>query len=68
MTNKEKIKKDISIAFDFAEKIIDEPALLDEISTGSTVQFLDPGAENREKKEEKRKRKFVRVRNQFELL
>jgi len=68
MTNKEKIKKDISVAFDFAEKIINEPEILEKISSGSTIQFLDSGVENREKKEEKRKRKYVRVRNQFELL
>lgn len=68
MTNREKIKKDIAIAFDFAEKIIGEPEILEKISTGSTIQFLDSGAKNREKKEEKRKRKYVRVRNQFEFL
>jgi len=68
MTNKEKIKKDIAVAFDFAEKIINEPEILEKISNGSTIHFLDPGVENREKKEEKRKRKYVRVRNQFEVL
>jgi len=68
MTNKEKIKKDIAIAFDFAEKIIDDPEILEKISTGSTIHFLDSGAENPEKKAEKRKKRYVRVRNQFELL
>jgi hypothetical protein len=68
MTNKERIKKDIVVAFDFAEKIINEPEILEKITTGSTIQFLDPGTENHEKKEEKRKRKYVRVRNQFEVL
>jgi uncharacterized protein YifE (UPF0438 family) len=68
MTNKEKTKKDISVAFDFAEKIINEPEILEKISSGSTIQFLDSGTQNRENKEEKRKRKYVRVRNQFELL
>jgi len=68
MTNKEKIKKDIVVSFDFAEKIINEPEILDKISTGSTIRFLDPGTRDHEKKEEKRKKKYVRVRNQFELL
>jgi uncharacterized protein YifE (UPF0438 family) len=68
MTNKEKTKKDISVAFDFAEKIINEPEILEKLSSGSTIQFLDSGTQNRENKEEKRKRKYVRVRNQFELL
>jgi len=68
MTKKEKIKKDIAVAFDFAEKIVNEPEFLEKISNGSTIQFLEPGVENRERKEEKRKRKYVRVRNQFEML
>jgi hypothetical protein len=68
MTNREKTQKDISVAFDFAEKIVNEPEILDQISTGSTIQFLDPGSKNRDKKEDNRKKKYIRVKHQFELL
>jgi len=37
MTNKEKINKDIVVAFDFAEKIINEPEILEKISSLSTI-------------------------------
>ena len=68
MTNREKIRKDISTAFDFAEKVINEPEVLDKISTGSTIDFLESGMEKREKKTESKKRKYVRVKHQFEIL
>lgn len=68
MTNREKIKKDISTAFDFAEKIINEPEILDKISTGTTVDFLEPGMEKHEQHSETKKRKYVRVKHQFEVL
>ncbi len=68
MTNKEKIKLDISTAFDFAEKIINEPEILDKISNGTTVDFLEPGIEKHERQTESKKRKYVRIKHQFEVL
>lgn len=68
MTNKEKIKKDIAVAFDFAENIVNDPDLLEKISNGVSVRFLDSGTVNPEKKDDRRKRKYVRVKNQFEML
>lgn len=68
MTNREKIKKDISTAFDFAEKIINEPEVLDQLTNGSTIHFIESGEEKKELKTEKRNRKYVRVKHQFEVL
>lgn len=69
MTNKEQIQRDIAIAFDFVEQIIDNPDLLDKIPEGSAITFLDEG----NKKVEKRKdrvpiRKYVKVKRHFEVL
>jgi hypothetical protein len=41
MTNKEQIQRDIAIAFDFVEQIIDNPDILDKIPDGTTIAFLD---------------------------
>jgi hypothetical protein len=41
MTNKEQIKKDIAVAFDFVEQIIDNPDILDRIPDGASITFLD---------------------------
>ena len=69
MTNKEQIQRDIAIAFDFAEQIIDNPDLLDKIPEGAVITFLDE--EN--KKIEKRYdsvpiKKYVKVKRRFEVL
>ena len=69
MQNNEKIKRDLAIGLDFIETIIQEPELLDEISNGTTISFLDKAATTTETKEEQRmKRKYVKVKRQFELL
>ena len=68
MTNKEKIKLDISTAFDFAEKVINEPEILDKISTGTTIDFLEPGMEKIEKQTVSKKRKYVRIKHEFDIL
>ncbi len=68
MTNKEKIKKDIAISFDFVEQILNNPVMLDKIPSGSLIRFLDTENENREKKVDKGKKQYVRVRKQFEVL
>jgi hypothetical protein len=69
MTNKEQIQRDITIAFDFVEEIIDNPDLLDKIPDGTSVTFLD--GEN--VKPEKRinrgtAKKYIKVKRHFEVL
>jgi len=69
MQNNEKIKRDLAIGLDFIETIIQEPELLDEISNGTTISFLDRATSATETMEEqKMKRKYVKVKRQFELL
>jgi hypothetical protein len=41
MTNKEQIQRDIAVAFDFVEQIIDNPELTDKIPEGSAITFID---------------------------
>ena len=41
MTNKEQIQRDIAVAFDFVEQIIDHPELTDQIPEGSIITFID---------------------------
>ena len=54
MTNKGQIQRDIAVAFDFVEQIIDHPELTDKIPEGSVITFIDkentignPGESNR---------------------
>jgi len=69
MTNKEQIQRDIAVAFDFVEQIINNPGLTDKIPNGSAVTFIDE--EN--KKAERRTtriphKKYVKVKRHFEVL
>ena len=69
MQNNEKIKIDLAIGLDFVETIIQNPELLDEIPNGTTISFLDKATLKTEtKKEQRMKRKYVKVERKFELL
>jgi hypothetical protein len=68
MTNREKVKRDISLAFEFAEKVIDNPELLNEIPDHTTIRFISSDQGIKEKVKDKLKRKYIKVFNQFEIL
>lgn len=69
MTNKEQIKRDIAVALDFVEQIIDSPALLDKIPEGASITFLDEGNTKTEKLTNSiPEKKYVKVKRHFELL
>jgi len=69
MTNKEQIQRDITIAFDFVEEIIDNPDLLDKIPNGTSVTFLDGENVKPEKRINKgTAKKYIKVKRHFEVL
>jgi hypothetical protein len=69
MTNKEQIKRDIVIAMDFAEQIIDNPSLLDKIPEGASITFLDDENIKPEKTTDiSSSNKYVKVKRHFEVL
>ncbi|NCO56141.1 MAG: hypothetical protein COZ21_09455 [Bacteroidetes bacterium CG_4_10_14_3_um_filter_31_20] len=69
MTNKEQIKRDIAVAFDFVEQIIDNPEILDKIPDGAAITFLDTeNAKTERKKDKNTIKKYVKVKRHFEVL
>lgn len=69
MTNKEQIQRDLAIAFDFVEQIIDNPDILEKIPEGSAITFLDNENVKPEKlKGKKTAKKYVKVKRHFEVL
>jgi len=69
MTNKEQIQRDIAIAFDFVEQIIDNPDILDKIPDGTAITFLDGENVKPEKRISKdTAKKYVKVKRHFEVL
>jgi hypothetical protein len=69
MKNKEQIKRDMAIAFDFIEQIIDNPDILDKIPEGTEVTFLDSENVKPEKQSNKgTSKKYIKVKRSFEVL
>ena len=69
MTNREQVKRDMAIAFDFVEQIIDNPELVDKIPEGATITFLDEGNTITEKNIIRApERMYVKVKRNFEIL
>lgn len=69
MTNKEQIQRDMAVAFDFVEQIIEHPEIIDKIPEGSVVSFLDEENKKTEKKTEaNQSKKYVRVKRHFEVI
>jgi hypothetical protein len=69
MTNKEQIQRDMAVAFDFVEQIIERPDVIDKIPEGSVVIFLDEENKKAEKKTKvNQSKKYVRVKRHFEVI
>lgn len=69
MTNKEQIQRDMAVALDFVEQIIEHPGIIDKIPEGSVVTFLDEENKKTEKKTKaNQSKKYVRVKRHFEVI
>ena len=72
MTNKETIERNIGLTFDFVNHLMDNPAIAESLPDDFKLEFIEKDFPNLEKKDQleldpKVKRKFVRVRNSFEI-
>ncbi len=72
MTNKETVERNIGLTFDFVNHLIDNLTLAENLPDDFKLEFIEKDFPNIEKKgqselEPKVKRKYVRVRNTFEI-
>jgi hypothetical protein len=68
MTKKETINRNIGLAFDLLKKISKTPALLNKIPKAAVVEFVEKDFPKKETiSPQKRKSKYIRVRNEFEV-
>jgi len=69
MTNKEQIQRDMAVAFDFIEQIIDHPELTDQIPEGSAINFIDEENTKTERfASNVAGKKYVKVKRHFDVL
>jgi len=72
MTNKETIKRNIGLTFDFVNYLIDNPSLIEDLPKNFKLEFIEKDFSNIELKKDTQTesnltKKMVRVRNKFEL-
>jgi len=72
MTNKETVERNIGLTIDFVNHLIDNPGVAETLPAEFTLEFIEKDFPNVEKRksiqaDSKINRKFVRVRNTFEL-
>jgi hypothetical protein len=72
MTNKETVERNIGLTIDFVNYLIDNPIVAENLPDKFILEFIEKDFPNIEKKQSaqansKINRKFVRVRNTFEL-
>ena len=72
MTNKETVERNIGLTIDFVNHLIDNPSVAENLPDKFNLEFIEKDFPNFEKKESEQdnskiNRKFVRVRNTFEL-
>ncbi|OQX81727.1 MAG: hypothetical protein B6D61_00235 [Bacteroidetes bacterium 4484_249] len=72
MTNKEFANRNIGLTFDFVNYLIDNPEILVDLPDKFKLEFIEKDFSKIEKKRKeetisKTTKKYVKVRNQFEL-
>jgi hypothetical protein len=72
MTNKESVERNIGLTFDYVNYLMDHPAEVDKLPAKFKVEFIEKDFPKIEKSEPAKqipviKRKYVRVRNSFEM-
>ena len=68
MSNKEHIRNDLVVAFDFIGQILKNPALLEKIPDGADITFLDDENLKTERQIKSFPKKYIKVKRQFEIL
>ncbi len=67
MTRKEKINRNIGLAFDLLKEFNCNPSLLAKIPRGATLEFVEKDFPKKEPGTSiRKKRKYIRVGNKFE--
>jgi hypothetical protein len=68
MTKKETINRNIGLSFDFLKEINSNPALLKKIPKAAVIEFVEKDFPKKEtQSRQKKRRKYIRVKNEFEM-
>jgi len=70
MTKKEIVNRNIGLTFDFLRQVVKDPSMLDNISDGATLEFVEKDFTQVEKIKAKKSsnKKYLLVKSYLELL
>jgi len=71
MTQKEKISRNLGLTFDFLRQVAKDPAILDKVPDGSTLEFVEKDfarIEKARKRKPRSKTKYLRVKSRLEVI
>ena len=67
MTNKEKIKKDIELTFDFVRQIIETPSLAEQLPDKCEIDFIEKDFTSFSEKD-LNKKQLIKVNHTFDIV
>ena len=68
MKKEEIINRNISLTFDFLRQIIKNPKIIDDISDGSTIDFIQKDVPIIENQNKKKADEYFKIKYQFEKI
>jgi hypothetical protein len=68
VNNKEYTERNIGLTFDFLRQIVADPSILERISDGTLIEFIDKDYIKTEYPQAIKPNRFIKVKNQFELI
>ena len=68
MNNKEFTERNIGLTFDFLRQVSGDPSILESISNGAVIEFIDKDYIKTEYPESVKPGRFIKVKNQFEMI
>jgi hypothetical protein len=68
MTNKEYTERNIGLTFDFLRQVLDDPSIIESIPDNAIIEFIDKDYVKTEYPQSIKPNRFIKVKNQFELI
>lgn len=68
MNNKEFIERNIGLTFDFLRQVSGDPSIIESIPDAAVIEFIDKDYSKTEYPQSAKPNRFIKVKNQFELI
>ena len=66
MKNEERINRNMTLTFDFLREVVNDPSIINNVSDGSIVEFIEKGRPLLEANEQTKPDKYFQVSHHFQ--